>query len=94
MGVGVVMSQGSVPAAAAGVQWRTLPFLPRPGIFSAINQRQACPGRTLFAHSAFNGVPHAYFLLDSDGIVRWSHVEEHPGKSRTNAEILAAVAAA
>ena len=36
----------------------------------------------------------AYFLLDSDGVVRWSHVEEHPGKSRTNAEILAAVAAA
>jgi peroxiredoxin len=33
----------------------------------------------------------AYFLVDSDGIVRWSHVEETPGKSRTNAEILAAI---
>ena len=35
----------------------------------------------------------AYFLIDTDGIVRWSHVEESPGKSRTNAEILAAIAA-
>ena len=35
----------------------------------------------------------AYFLVDTDGIVRWSHVEESPGKSRTNAEILAAIAA-
>lgn len=35
----------------------------------------------------------AYFLIDADGIVRWSHVEESPGKSRTNAEILAAIAA-
>lgn len=36
----------------------------------------------------------AYFLIDADGIVRWSHVEETPGKSRTNAEILAAIASA
>lgn len=36
----------------------------------------------------------AYFLIDTDGIVRWSHVEETPGKSRTNAEILAAIASA
>lgn len=35
----------------------------------------------------------AYFLVDTDGIVRWAHVEETPGKSRTNAEILAAIAA-
>jgi peroxiredoxin (alkyl hydroperoxide reductase subunit C) len=35
----------------------------------------------------------AYFLIDTDGIVRWAHVEESPGKSRTNAEILAAIAA-
>jgi peroxiredoxin len=35
----------------------------------------------------------AYFLVDKDGIVRWAHVEEAPGKSRTNAEILAAIAA-
>jgi hypothetical protein len=27
-------------------------------------------------------------------VVRWAHVEETPGKSRTNAEILAAIAAA
>ena len=33
----------------------------------------------------------AYFLIDRDGIVRWAHVEEHPGKSRTNAEILAEI---
>lgn len=36
----------------------------------------------------------AYFLIDTDGVVRWAHVEENPGKSRTNAEILAAIAAA
>ena len=35
----------------------------------------------------------AYFLIDTDGIVRWVHVEESPGKSRTNAEILEAIAA-
>jgi peroxiredoxin (alkyl hydroperoxide reductase subunit C) len=35
----------------------------------------------------------AYFLIDTDGIIRWAHVEESPGKSRTNAEILAAIAA-
>ncbi len=34
----------------------------------------------------------AYFLIDADGIVRWAHVEDSPGKSRTNAEILAAIA--
>ncbi|HZF67826.1 MAG TPA: peroxiredoxin [Gemmatirosa sp.] len=33
----------------------------------------------------------AYFLIDGDGIVRWAHVEEHPGKRRENAEILAAI---
>lgn len=31
----------------------------------------------------------AYFLIDKDGVVRWSHVEEHPGMRRENAEILA-----
>jgi glutaredoxin-dependent peroxiredoxin len=34
----------------------------------------------------------AYFLVDADGVVQWAHVEENPGKSRTNAEILAAIA--
>ena len=29
----------------------------------------------------------AYFLIDRDGIVRWSHVEENPGMRRDNAEI-------
>jgi peroxiredoxin len=31
----------------------------------------------------------AYFLIDKAGILRWVHVEEHPGKKRTNAELLA-----
>jgi peroxiredoxin len=30
----------------------------------------------------------AYFLIDRDGVVRWSHVEEHPGLRRENAELL------
>ncbi|MCA0376503.1 MAG: redoxin domain-containing protein [Gemmatimonadetes bacterium] len=30
----------------------------------------------------------SYFLVDTDGVVRWSHVEEHNGLSRSNAEIL------
>jgi glutaredoxin-dependent peroxiredoxin len=34
----------------------------------------------------------AYFLVDADGVIQWAHVEENPGKSRTNAEILAAIA--
>lgn len=34
----------------------------------------------------------AYFLIDKAGIVRWAHVEEHPGKRRENAEILAEIA--
>lgn len=33
----------------------------------------------------------AYFLIDKDGVVRWSHVEEHPGLRRENAEILSAI---
>jgi glutaredoxin-dependent peroxiredoxin len=35
----------------------------------------------------------AYFLIDADGTVRWAHVEENPGKSRTSAEVLAAIQA-
>lgn len=34
----------------------------------------------------------AYFLIDGEGIVRWAHVEEHPGLRRENAEILEQVA--
>lgn len=34
----------------------------------------------------------AYFLVDREGIVRWAHVEEHPGLRRENAEILAELA--
>ena len=29
----------------------------------------------------------AYFLIDRDGVIRWSHVEENPGMRRDNAEI-------
>ena len=36
----------------------------------------------------------AYFLIDKRGIIRWLHIEEHPGKRRENAEILAAIARA
>lgn len=31
----------------------------------------------------------AYFLIDREGVVRWAHVEAHPGLRRENAEILA-----
>ena len=34
----------------------------------------------------------SYFLVDKQGIVRWSHVEEDNGLKRPNAEILAEVA--
>lgn len=30
----------------------------------------------------------AYFLIDRQGVVRWSHVEENPGLKRTNQELL------
>jgi alkyl hydroperoxide reductase subunit AhpC len=33
----------------------------------------------------------AYFLVDREGVVRWSHVEANPGQRRENAEILAAL---
>jgi len=33
----------------------------------------------------------AYFLLDADGVVRWSHVEETPGHRRADRELLAAI---
>lgn len=33
----------------------------------------------------------AYFLIDKTGIVRWAHVEAHPGLRRENAEILEAI---
>jgi peroxiredoxin len=35
----------------------------------------------------------AYFLIDTQGIIRWSHVEETPGQRRENSEIHAAIAA-
>lgn len=34
----------------------------------------------------------SYFLVDKAGILRWVHVEEHPGKYRENDEILARIA--
>lgn len=34
----------------------------------------------------------AYFLIDKQGILRWSFVEPHPGTRRENAEILAEIA--
>ncbi len=34
----------------------------------------------------------SYFLIDKDGIVRWSYVEEHNGLRRPNEEILEQVA--
>ena len=46
-------------------------------------------GTFLEAHNVSN---RAYFLVDGEGTVRWAHVEEHPGKRRENAEILAEIA--
>jgi peroxiredoxin len=34
----------------------------------------------------------AYFLIDKEGVLRWRFIEEHPGKLRANAEILAEIA--
>lgn len=34
----------------------------------------------------------AYFLVDRDGVIRWTHVEDTPSGRRENAEILAQVA--
>jgi peroxiredoxin len=33
----------------------------------------------------------AYFLVDRDGVLRWSHVEATPGSRRENAELLDAI---
>jgi peroxiredoxin len=35
----------------------------------------------------------AYVLIDAQGVVRWTHAEEHPGLRRTNEELLAQVKA-
>ncbi len=34
----------------------------------------------------------AYFLIDKQGIIRWSHIEATPGMRRENGEILAEIA--
>ena len=34
----------------------------------------------------------SYFLVDKEGVLRWSHVEEHNGQRREDAEILAEIA--
>lgn len=33
----------------------------------------------------------AYFLVDGQGILRWSHVEQNPSNRRENSELLAAI---
>ena len=33
----------------------------------------------------------AYFLVDEQGILRWSHIEENPSHRRENRELLAAI---
>jgi len=33
----------------------------------------------------------AYFLIDKEGLVRWSHIEDNNGQRRENSEILAAI---
>jgi peroxiredoxin len=33
----------------------------------------------------------AYFLIDAAGIIRWEHVEQHPGMKRTNEELFEAI---
>ncbi len=45
----------------------------------------------LLEHTYF--ATRAYFLLDRDGVVRWSHVEENPGLRRDDAELLTAIRA-
>lgn len=45
----------------------------------------------LLEHTYFS--TRAYFLVDADGVVRWSHVEENPGQRRDDAELLAAIRA-
>lgn len=45
----------------------------------------------LLEHTYFS--TRAYFLVDADGAVRWSHVEENPGQRREDDELLAAIRA-
>jgi peroxiredoxin len=33
----------------------------------------------------------ADFLIDRDGVIRWAHVEEHPGLRREDRELLAEI---
>jgi peroxiredoxin len=42
---------------------------------------------------AKNWANRAYFLIDREGVVRWAHVEEHPGLRRESRELLEAIRA-
>jgi peroxiredoxin len=45
---------------------------------------------TLMEHTFFSN--RAYFLIDKEGVLRWSFIEETPGHRRENSEILAEIA--
>lgn len=44
---------------------------------------------TLMEHTFFSN--RAYFLIDKQGVLRWSYVEDTPGSKRENAEIMAEI---
>lgn len=52
--------------------------------------RTACAAYgTLFRGKNFSN--RAYFLVDAAGVIRWAHVEEHPGLRRSNDEVLSEI---
>ena len=54
-------------------------------------KREAGPAYGVMWQDAFF-TNRGYFLLDTDGVIRWKHVEVTPGGKRSNAELLAQIA--
>jgi peroxiredoxin len=80
------ISVDAVPSLAAFKQQHGL----KVDLLSDFHRAAARAYGTLIAERNFSN--RAYFLVDGEGVVRWAHVEEHPGKRRENDEILAELA--
>jgi peroxiredoxin len=51
-------------------------------------KREACRAYGVLNPEKFYAI-RSYFLIDRDGILRWSHIEQQGGVKRANAELLA-----
>ena len=81
----VVVHPISVDSTYALTEYKTkyeMPF----DLLSDFHREVACAYGVYWAHKGYAN--RSYFLIDTMGVVRWVHIEEHPGHSRNNAELL------